>query len=62
MQILSGLIPPLFPSDDTAGAIIGAALEAAEMGNLLGMESAVLFHVTFPERNLNTAVSRRPDL
>jgi hypothetical protein len=62
MQILSGLMPPLFPSDDTAGAIIGTALETAEMGNLLRMVSAVLFHVTFPGRNLNAAVSRDPDL
>jgi hypothetical protein len=62
MQKLTGLVTALFLSDNAAGTIIGTAPEAAEVGNLLRMESTILFHVTFPERNLNTAVSRSPDL
>jgi hypothetical protein len=60
MQILPGCITALFPSDDTFGAIAGAALGAAEVGNPPGMESTSLFHVTFPGRNLNDVVSRDP--
>ena len=55
MQILPGLIAALFPPDNTAGAIVRTALEAAEMGNLLEEEEPFVL----PDKKGGTGKARR---